>query len=188
MALDVCFVGVMIAIAVMTRDGTQTCSGRMSTPLGDGVENTDSPSGVDYQYACKLNKAVFAVSIIGIFFFLISILFQFLYARHQKREKRFGPSPANGYTYGRQRRGFWNRNKGTPPDDVNGDNMLPAHPTPLDVETGPAPNEKQGWFNRFGRHDEPVNGTSYAAPTGYAGPAPAPAPPMYGNSAYTGNY
>jgi hypothetical protein len=64
--LDVCFVGAMIAIAVMTRHGTQSCSGtNLNTPLGTGDDNTDSPSGVDYGYACRLNKVVFAVSIIG---------------------------------------------------------------------------------------------------------------------------
>ncbi|KAL4999165.1 hypothetical protein BDV10DRAFT_165360 [Aspergillus recurvatus] len=180
--LDVCFVGAMIAIAVMTRDGTNHCSGTISTPLGSGRDNTDSPSGVGYGYACMLEKVVFAVSIIGIFFFLISILFQFLLGRHHRREKRFGPSPANGYTYGTQRRGFWRRNKAAP-EQVNGDNILPAHPTPHDVETGPAtggaaPAEKQGWFNRFGRRNEPVQ----------AVPSAAPGAPGYGNSAYTGNY
>lgn len=63
--LDVCFVGAMIAIAVMTRDGTNQCSGTVSTPLGTGRDNEDSPAGVGYEYACMLEKVVFAVSIIG---------------------------------------------------------------------------------------------------------------------------
>ncbi|KAL4872852.1 hypothetical protein BDV12DRAFT_161625 [Aspergillus spectabilis] len=180
--LDVCFVGAMIAIAVMTRHGTQSCSGtNLNTPLGTGADNTDSPSGVDFGYACRLNKVVFAVSIIGIFFFLISILFQFLLGRHHKREKRFGPSPNNNYTYGSQRRGFWNRNKRAP-ENASGDDMLPGHPTPRDVEHGPASDEKSGWFNRgglFGRRNAPVN---------TATPAPAAPGAAYGNSAYTGNY
>ncbi|KAL4963591.1 uncharacterized protein BDV14DRAFT_89738 [Aspergillus stella-maris] len=182
-ALDVCFVGAMIAIAVMTRDGTNTCSGTVDTPVGTGVDGTDAPSGVDYGYACMLEKVVFAVSIIGIFFFLISILFQFLLGRHHKREKRFGPSPTNNYTYGSgtKRRGFWNRNKRSP-DAVTGDDILPAHTTPQDVgETngyaadgagvnGVGANgagaEKQGWFGRFGRrNEEPVYGDS-AVPAG----------------------
>lgn len=65
MALDVCFIGAMVAIAVMTRDGTQTCHGTMDTPLGTGQEHADSPSGVQYGYACRLNKVVFAVAVIG---------------------------------------------------------------------------------------------------------------------------
>ncbi|KAL4912297.1 hypothetical protein BDW62DRAFT_25299 [Aspergillus aurantiobrunneus] len=179
--LDVCFVGAMVAIAVMARDGTQTCTGRMDTPLGNGEENAEAPSGVQYGYACRLNKVVFAVAIIGIFFFLISILFQFLLGRHHKREKRFGPSPANNYTYGTPR--FWRRNKRAQEND-NGQDMLPGHPTPHDVETGPgATQEKQGWFGSFGRKNEPINGGP-----GYAAPPQAPAAPGYGNSAYTGNY
>ncbi|KAL2827571.1 hypothetical protein BDW59DRAFT_144013 [Aspergillus cavernicola] len=183
--LDVCFVGAMIAIAILTRDGTQTCSGTVDTPVGTGDDGSDSPSGVDYGYACRLEKVVFAVSIIGIFFFLISILLQYLLGRHHKREKRFGPSPANDYTYGTQRRGFWRRSKYTP-ENASGDDMLPGHPTPGDVETGPTTtNEKPaGWFNRFGKRNQ-----YNAAPTATGGyPAPAPAPGGYGNSAYTGNY
>jgi hypothetical protein len=65
MALDVCFVGAMVAIAVMSRDGTQKCQGTMDTPLGTGEENADSPAGVQYGFACRLNKVVFAVAIIG---------------------------------------------------------------------------------------------------------------------------
>ncbi|KAL4946833.1 hypothetical protein BDV06DRAFT_181623 [Aspergillus oleicola] len=209
-ALDVCFVGAMIAIAVMTRDGTNKCEGRMSTPLGTGDDNTDAPSGVDYGYACMLEKVVFAVAIIGIFFFLISILFQFLLGRHHKREKRFGPSPNNNYTYGTgtKRRGFWNRNKRAP-QGTSGDDVLPAHTTPQDVgETnGLATNgangtaEKQGWFGRFGRrNEEPVYGDSAVPATdGYGAngydygaqhtTTPTGAAPGYGYSAYqTGNY
>ncbi|KAL4886641.1 hypothetical protein BJY04DRAFT_178061 [Aspergillus karnatakaensis] len=195
--LDVCFVGAMIAIAVMTRDGTQNCSGtNIDTPVGTGDDNTDSPSNIDFGYACRLNKVVFAVSIIGIFFFLISILFQFLLGRHHKREKRFGPSPANNYTYGSQRRGFFSRNKRYP-DNASGDDILPGHPTPHDVENpyaagangapahAPVTDEKSGWFNRsggglFGRRNQPVN-TATPAPV-------APGTQGYGNSAYTGNY
>ncbi|KAL4951141.1 hypothetical protein BDW69DRAFT_43271 [Aspergillus filifer] len=212
-ALDVCFVGAMIAIAVMTRDGTNTCSGTVDTPLGNGVDGTDAPSGVDYGYACMLEKVVFAVAIIGIFFFLISILFQFLLGRHHKREKRFGPSPTNNYTYGSgtKRRGFWNRNKRSP-EGMTGDDVLPAHSTPQDVgETNGyaadgtgvgAGAEKQGRFGRFGRRNEqPAYGDSAVPASGYGAgangynygaqhtTAPTGAAPGYGHSAYqTGNY
>lgn len=106
------------------------------------------------------------------FFFLLSILFQVLYARHHKREKRFGPSPANGYTYGTRRRAFWRRNKNNP-DSGSADDMLPGHPTPSDVELGDN-SEKSGGL--FGKKK-----------------APAAVPPAqnkfgYGSSAYTGNY
>lgn len=112
----------------------------------------------------------FAVS----FLFLISILFQILLARHHKREKRFGPSPANGYTSGSRRR-FWSRKKnnaGGPGADT-----LPGHPTPEDVELGGEAKNENGWFGR---------NTTTAAPG-----APATGVPNgygYGGSAYTGTY
>lgn len=65
-ALDVCFVGAMVAIAIMTRDGTQSCNGHVSSPLGSGPSNTESATTkVNLQLACRLEKASFAVSIIG---------------------------------------------------------------------------------------------------------------------------
>ncbi|KAA8651345.1 hypothetical protein EYZ11_000958 [Aspergillus tanneri] len=174
--LDVCFVGAMIAIAVMTRDGTQTCSGHVNTPLGSGDSEVESASRVKLGFACNLEKATFAVSIIGIFFFLISILFQVLYARHHKREKRFGPSPANGYTYGTQRRGFWRRSKNVP-DAASSDDILPGHPTPQDVELGTA--EKPGLFGRmFSRKKSARDAPQAPVRNGYG----------YGNSTYTANY
>lgn len=63
--LDVCFVGAMVAIAVMTRDGTQKCSGNVKTPLGEGDSNDKSASNVTFGFACELQKVAFAVSIIG---------------------------------------------------------------------------------------------------------------------------
>lgn len=58
--------------------------------------------------------------------------------RSHQREKRFGPSPANGYTSGStRRRGFWRRNKASP--DAAGGDALPGHPTPGEVENGYKP-------------------------------------------------
>lgn len=81
MVLDVCFVGASVAIAVMTRDGTQTCSGDVTTPLGNGPSDSSASgygsngfgfgSGETVTYmpnlglACRLEKTVFAVSIIS---------------------------------------------------------------------------------------------------------------------------
>ncbi|KAJ6164702.1 hypothetical protein N7470_003374 [Penicillium chermesinum] len=118
---DVPFMGAMIAVAILTRHGVNKCSGIVDTPVGKGNANDDSPSDLRYRTACRLEKAVFAVSIIGIFFFLVSVFFQVLLARHHKREKRFGPSPANGYTSG-SRRWFWSKNKNAP--DAAGENIL----------------------------------------------------------------
>ncbi|EEA18726.1 hypothetical protein TMatcc_010733 [Talaromyces marneffei ATCC 18224] len=155
MFLDVCFVGGMVAIAVMTRDGTQTCSGYVTTPLGNGASDSKASgygsdgfgfgSGETITYlpnlglACRLEKTVFAVSIISIFLFLVSVSIAIPMVRSHHREKRFGPSPANGYTSGSARRlGFWRRNKATNPDAAAVD-TLPGHPTPGEVESGYKP-------------------------------------------------
>lgn len=69
----------MIAIAVLTRDGAYACSGIVRTPLGTALATGDGP-GFDGQVtyavsqltACRLNKAAFAVSIIGAFIFIIT--------------------------------------------------------------------------------------------------------------------
>ncbi|KAE8356006.1 hypothetical protein BDV28DRAFT_12016 [Aspergillus coremiiformis] len=175
--LDVCFVGAMIAISIMTRNGTQKCTGLVDTPLGSGDSNAEGPSKTTYGFACELEKVAFAVAIIGIFFFLISILFQILYARHHKREKRFGPSPANGYTYGSRPRAFWRRKKNRP-DAISGDDMLPTHPSPLDVTPGPTTEKPSRLSSLFSRNKDTTQITPSMAQNGYG----------YGNSAYTGNY
>ncbi|CAI7663012.1 unnamed protein product [Penicillium manginii] len=175
---DVLFTGAMVAIAVLTRNGVDQCSGTVDTPIGEGNASDESKANLSFGMACKLEKVSFAVAIIGIFLFLISILFQVLLARHHKREKRFGPSPANGYTSGSRRR-WWRRNRS--PDAVGGDNALPGHPTPGEVEMGAEPKNEKNWFGSWGRKKEPptvalANGGG--APQGTYG---------YGNSAYTGN-
>jgi len=63
--LDICFTGAMIAIAVLTRRGTQTCSGKITTPVGTGDAGSKSPTSLTYGMACKLEKVAFAVSVIG---------------------------------------------------------------------------------------------------------------------------
>ncbi|KAJ5584859.1 uncharacterized protein N7459_004659 [Penicillium hispanicum] len=180
--LDVCFTGAMIAIAIMTRRGADKCTGSVNTPLGTGNANDKSPSGLDYGMACKLEKVTFAVSVIGIFFFLISILFQVLLARHHKREKRFGPSPANGYTYGSRRKWPWARSKNSP--EATGADNLPGHPTPMDVELGDAEKKtEKNWLGSWGRNKKTAaNGATGVPATG------AQNGYGYGSSAYTGNY
>ncbi|KAH8692315.1 hypothetical protein BGW36DRAFT_387366 [Talaromyces proteolyticus] len=153
MVLDFCFVGCMVAIAVLTRDGTQTCSGNVHTPLGNGPTDSQATgygdngfgfgSGETVTYlpnlrlACRLEKTAFALSIIAAGLFVISFFIQIPMARSHRREKRFGPSPSNGYTYGSTRGRFWRRNK-----NINHDataNTLPGHPTPGEVENGYKP-------------------------------------------------
>ncbi|KAJ5638613.1 hypothetical protein N7528_001003 [Penicillium herquei] len=193
--LDVIFTGVMIAIAVMTRNGSGSCTGTVDTPIGSGDSNTESPSKIKYGTACKLEKVTFAVSIIGMYVtstphFEINInslvYLQFLLLDLYPFPGSTGPPPqarealrslpANGYTSG-SRKWFWNRNKNNP--ETNGDNALPGHPTPADVEYGTETKNEKRWFGGWGRNKN-------TAPTGTA--AGAENTYGYGNSAYTGNY
>ncbi|QIW97829.1 hypothetical protein AMS68_003347 [Peltaster fructicola] len=121
LVMDILFVGAFIAIAIMTRDGASSCSGYVNTPLGNGDvnsqaqgygggDNTNYTYAVKYYTACRLNTAAFAVSIIAIIFFLITAAMQIALARSHKKDKRFGPSPDNGYTSGpAKKRNFWTR-------------------------------------------------------------------------------
>lgn len=126
--LDICFAGCFIAIAILTRHGAGSCSGYVRTPLGDGQadsgstgygangfgfgDNQNATYFPNLHTACRLNTAVFAVSIINIFLFLITAAYQVALVRHHRKEKRFGPSPSNNYTKGSGHRGFfWNKNK-----------------------------------------------------------------------------
>lgn len=63
--LDVCFTGAMIAIAVLTRNGTGSCTGTVDTPLGSGKATDSSKAQLGFDMACKLEKVTFAVAVIG---------------------------------------------------------------------------------------------------------------------------
>ncbi|KAF2460515.1 hypothetical protein BDY21DRAFT_335621 [Lineolata rhizophorae] len=140
--LDILFAAVFIAIAVLTRDGAGSCSGYVETPLGDGPEDADGARynvndnetvtvAVDLGLACRLNKAAFAVSIIAVVLFIISAAVQLALGRHHRKEKRFGPSPANNYTSGSgRRRFFWQRKNRTDPEHAGGmKNDRPSYET-----------------------------------------------------------
>jgi hypothetical protein len=116
--LDICFIGCYAAIAWFNRGGAGSCTGNVNTVLGSGLSNGfgfGSNQSVTYEpnlrQACRLETAVFAVAIINIFLFVITAIFQVLLVRHHKKEKRYGPSPANNYTSGAGRTPFWRRNK-----------------------------------------------------------------------------
>jgi hypothetical protein len=109
--LDILFAGCFAAIAYYTRHGANSCNGTVNTPIGRGPSNAAAPGAGDYGYACTLNTAAFAVAILGLFLFLLSAVFNVLLVQHHKKEKKYGPSPANNYTKGSGRRPFWKRNK-----------------------------------------------------------------------------
>lgn len=159
MVLDVAFIGAFIYVATANKGGASSCTGYLNTPFGDGNsdETNDSGSGgftalPNYRTACKLQSACLAVSIVAIFFFVFSILTELFLARHHRKEKRFGPSPANNYTsgYGNNKivdgpvdettkPGFFGRfrnrkHNAVPPAE---NNALPQHTTPAELDNRP---------------------------------------------------
>lgn len=136
--LDVAFIGAFIYIAVSNRAGATSCQGYIDTPFGRGqdrnrVEGNDGFTVLpSFHTACRLQSAVLAVAIIAIIFFILSILTEIALVRHHKKEKRFGPSPSNGYTSGSGSPGLFNRiwrRKGHK-TQKHDDNVLPQHTTP----------------------------------------------------------
>lgn len=71
--LDVCFIGCFIAISWFNRGGTQSCSGFVRTPFGDGDSSNGKSSplynkngfGPNLHKSCQLEKAVLAVAIVN---------------------------------------------------------------------------------------------------------------------------
>ena len=122
--LDICFIGCYAAIAWFNRGGAGSCTSNVNTVLGNGPSNSKDPGygqngfgfgsnqSVTYEpnlrQACHLETAVFAVAILNIFLFITTAVLQVLLVRDHKKEKRYGPSPANNYTSGTP---FWRRNK-----------------------------------------------------------------------------
>jgi len=145
--LDIAFIGAFIYIAWATRGGDGSCNGFVNTPLGSGIANsntitTSSPGFVrlpSLRFACRLNTACFAVAIVAIVFFFLSIFVELALIRHHRKERAFGPSPNNGYTAGSPRRKFWQRR---PKNDAymtggvagkRDPDSLPMHQTPADI-------------------------------------------------------
>ena len=196
LVLDVLFCAGMIAIAVMTRDGADSCKGIVKTPLGTGPASQDNgfgnngiTSGSDHAVysvhlglACRLNTAAFAVSIIAALLFICTAVMQIMLVRHHKKEKRYGPSPSNNYTSGYGKKfGFGRKKKTTPL--ANKDTELGAVP-PGSAHSGGA--YSGGEYNAGAPvHGAPVHGGHsgyYTAPTGTATNNP------YGYSNQATNY
>ncbi|KAK3713646.1 hypothetical protein LTR37_008340 [Vermiconidia calcicola] len=175
--LDVLFFAGMIAIAVMTRDGADSCKGNVQTPLGNGAASQDNNFGTNgfggdqgenitnsahLGLACRLNTVVFAVAIIAALLFLVTAAMQVLLVRHHKKEKRYGPSPSNNYTsgYGSKRKFGFGRKKaatGTTTKDPEAGNgeMAPVQDTPY-----------------HNTHTHNAHSGYYTAPTGTAASNP----------------
>ncbi|KAI1339830.1 hypothetical protein F5Y15DRAFT_415749 [Xylariaceae sp. FL0016] len=93
--LDLCLFGAFIYIAVANKAARGSCGRYINdSPLGSGSYN-DRPGNGDrgftrlptYGTACRLQKAIYAVAIIGLFFFLFSILAEWLLVKNRKKQK-----------------------------------------------------------------------------------------------------
>jgi hypothetical protein len=111
------------------------------------------------------------------FLFLISIPLQMFLSRHHKKEKRYGPGPANGYTKGSGMK-FWQRNQrnkglrdpevGTVPVAAGGlaapavaHDVRPSHDTAYTGSTVAAPH---AGYEAPGKNS--LGGGYHTAPTG----------------------
>lgn len=197
--LDVLFIGAFIAVAIMTRSGARNCRGLVNTPIGGGNSITNSDftfpgvqdaGSIDYTpnlfRACNLQKAVFAIAIILIGLFIVTMLFELALRQHHRKEKRYGPSPKNNYTSGSRRKfGFGRKNKaprdaemgttGTAAlpakehhDHGHGHGMRPSHDTGITGTTMGATDGGHNSTNKYttGYSNPPPATGNYAAPPG----------------------
>lgn len=176
LVLDVLLCAGMIAIAVLTRDGADSCKGNVQTPLGNGPANQDNGYGqngigtgggenltysVHLGLACRLNTAAFAVSIIAALLFICTAVMQIMLVRHHKKEKRYGPSPSNNYTSGYGKKfGFGRKKKAAPMADKDAEAGIPPG------SAGGAPQATNGHTTHSGYYTAPT-GTATQNPYGY---------------------
>lgn len=182
--LDICFIGSFAYVAYATRHGTDSCRGFVRTPLGNGQSTSynlggygpdgfgfgngeNSTYSVSLHTACIFNRVVFACSIIAIFLFIITAVWQLMMIKHHKKEKKYGPSPANNYTSGSGKTPFWKRgrrNKRTTRDMETAGAMGPTG-------TAVRPSGETGTTlgnNAYAsepKYGEPGYGNAYGAPT-----------------------
>ncbi|KAK5658504.1 hypothetical protein OQA88_1896 [Cercophora sp. LCS_1] len=118
MGLDVAFAAAFIYVAAANKTGSGSCRGEVDTPFGTGDADTGKVEGS------------------GGFFFIFSIIAEWLLIRHRRKENRYGPSPMNDYTEGTapKKGGFFSmlfgKNKKTKEDATDPANVLPTHPQP----------------------------------------------------------
>ncbi|KAI0400597.1 hypothetical protein F4802DRAFT_478174 [Xylaria palmicola] len=166
--LDIAFVGAFIYVAQANRGGASSCSGTVDTFFGRRPASDDLGSGLpSYRQVCQMHKAVLAVSIIAIAFFVISALLELVLVRHRRKEHRFGPSPANNYTTGYGKRGFFSRfgrRKNSEEQAIN-PNVLPEHTHPEQVRPSYAAEGNTAYNNNNNKYGE--SGFQYDGQTAY---------------------
>ncbi|KAI1735078.1 hypothetical protein F4680DRAFT_315546 [Xylaria scruposa] len=163
--LDIAFVGAFIYVAQANRGGASSCTGTVNTVFGTRPASDSLGSGLpNFHQLCQIHKAVLAVSIIAIAFFLLSAFMEIVLVRHRRKESRFGPSPANNYTSGYGSRGGFfgrfRRRKGSE-EQVMNPNVLPEHTHPDQVRPSYTTEGTNGaHYNKYGesgfQHDGQV--------------------------------
>ncbi|KAI1754630.1 hypothetical protein F4782DRAFT_38738 [Xylaria castorea] len=173
--LDIAFVGAFIYVAQANRGGASSCTGTVNTIFGSRPALDDLGSGLpSFHQLCQIHKAVLAVSIIAIAFFLLSAFVEVVLVRHRRKEQRFGPSPANNYTSGYAGRGGFfgrfRRRKGSE-EQVMNPNALPEHAHPDQVRPSYAGTEGTNgahYNNKYGESGFQHEGqTAYPDRTSY---------------------
>ncbi|KAM5430301.1 hypothetical protein McanMca71_007328 [Microsporum canis] len=180
MVFDLCFAIGFLAICLMTRHGVQPCAGRVDTPIGSG--NAQDPAvgygeggfgtgrGKNFTYmlslgsACRLEKAAFTISVIGISLFLVSIPAQRAYTKHHQSSDTFSNAPPHKGTSTGIRSRFWpNRKYQEPTTDparieyCEGDSssgVIPLEEKPK-VERPQFTNMLQRFKNNSSANDDP---------------------------------
>ncbi|KAI3325072.1 hypothetical protein HD806DRAFT_533668 [Xylariaceae sp. AK1471] len=176
--LDIAFVGAFIYVAQANRGGASSCNNTVNTLFGTRPATDDLGKGLpNFHQICQMEKAVLAVSIIAIVFFLLSAFIEVILVRHRRKEARFGPSPANNYTSGYGRRGGFfsrfRRRKGSGDEGMINPNTLPEHTHPEQVR--PSYNTEstavaghEGGYNKYGESGFQHDGqTAYPDRTSY---------------------
>ncbi|KAK6519244.1 hypothetical protein TWF281_003080 [Arthrobotrys megalospora] len=114
---DVLFVGGFITISVLLRDSVD----------GDCNDNNLlvpwlQRGGPNLNANCHIIKGIFIVSIILCVLFFLTVLTALLAHRSSKKDRAYGPSPSNNYTYGRGKR---NKNRDLETAAVAGPALAP---------------------------------------------------------------
>lgn len=63
--LDIAFVGAFIYVAQANRGGAGSCTGQVTTPLGDGDAKETADDLPSYKILCQMETAVFATALVA---------------------------------------------------------------------------------------------------------------------------
>lgn len=101
MVFDLAFFSAFIYVANANRGGAGSCTGRVDTPFGSGEADSYAKDGLpNFQAACRLETACFALAMIAIFFFLFSLATELFLGRHRQRERRLALAGQNDFVSG----------------------------------------------------------------------------------------